>query len=153
MFELFKIIYFTPFYFPNGNPAKNKYFIPIAQFDDQFVFASLPTSKDSVPDSLLQHGCINVPEKLISCYVFFKDIPITECGFCFERNTFIYYTQILKLPLTILNETYTKIDVDYSIIGELNKKEKLDLIECLLLSPNVNQKIKRFLKTFKETNF
>ena len=145
MFELFNIVYVTPFYFPNGNPAKNKYFIPIAKIDDQFVFASLPTSKDFIPDNLLKHGCINVKEKGISSYVFLKDNVITTSGFSFPRNTFVYYYQILKLPLKIINETYSLEGVDYEVVGELTKGERTEFIKCLLASPNVNRKIKRLV--------
>lgn len=152
MFDLFSIIYFTPFYFPNGNPAQNKFFIPIAKLDNQFVFASLPTSKDFVPDDLLKHGCVNVPEKLVSCYIFIQGVSITNCGFSFDKNTFIYHNQILKLSTTILDETYTKIDVDFKIIGMLNDVEKLNLINCLLKSHSVNQKIKRHLADYKKQN-
>ncbi len=150
MFNLFEIIYFTPFYFPNGNPAKNKFFIPIAKLDNQFVFASLPTSKDFVPDELVKHGCVNEYEKQISCYIFIKDKLITNNGFSFNKNTFIYYYQILKLSTNILEETYTKVDVDYEVIGSLNDIEKRTLIDCMLKSRNVTNKIKRFLTEYKE---
>ncbi|PKP12277.1 MAG: hypothetical protein CVU08_11380 [Bacteroidetes bacterium HGW-Bacteroidetes-3] len=112
----------------------------------------MPTSKDCVPDDLLKHGCVNVPEKLVSCYIFMQNIPVTISGFCFERNTFIYYYQILKLSTNILRETYNKIDVDYEIIGMLTDDERLNLINCLLESHTVTQKIKRFLIDYKKQN-
>ncbi len=43
------ILYFKPFYFKNGNAAKNKYFVVLSSQNDNTVLATLPTSKDHVP--------------------------------------------------------------------------------------------------------
>lgn len=46
MFDLFQLLYFTPFYFPNGkSAARNKYYIPICDFNGELIYAYLPTSK------------------------------------------------------------------------------------------------------------
>lgn len=42
MFTPGNILYFTPFYFKNGAPSKNKYFIVLKDVDGQLVLASLP---------------------------------------------------------------------------------------------------------------
>ena len=63
MLEARNIIYFTPFYFPNGNPAKNKYFVVLKRIEDKTIIVSLPTSKDHIPANIEQKdGCIEIPE-------------------------------------------------------------------------------------------
>lgn len=53
------ILYFTPFYFANGNQSKPKYFIVLASDGDNLVVVSLPTSQDRIPTFLdKKHGCI-----------------------------------------------------------------------------------------------
>lgn len=150
MFDLFHIIYFTPFYFPDGTSAKPKYFIPIHQDGENLIFAYLPTSQDYIPDSLLNHGCINIPAKQISCYCFKKDRPVTNCEFSFEKNTFIYAYQMGEFNQKLMNEIYSKKDVDYTVIGELCQNEKKAFIKCLLESSFVKRKIKRILSTHME---
>lgn len=47
------IIYFSPFYFKNGNTSKNKYFLVLKYIENDIVIASLPTRKDSVPYKII----------------------------------------------------------------------------------------------------
>lgn len=149
MLDLFHIIYFTPFYFKNGDPPLPKFFIPIGKDGEDLIFAYLPTSKDFVPDSILNHGCANHHERNISCYIFFKKKVVTKCGFSFNKNTFIYFTNILRLSSIKLKDIYPNLNVDYEITGELTTDEKRDLINCLLNSRNIKQKLKRQLKSYK----
>lgn len=62
------IIYFTPFYFPNGKSTpKNKYFIVPHHDDDHWFLASLPTSVDRVPEGIAQrHGCVHLPKAMFA---------------------------------------------------------------------------------------
>lgn len=147
MFDLFTIIYFTPFYFPNGKSSpKNKYFIPI--HDDKngsVIFAYLPTSKDFVPDKHLKHGCIEVVKSNISCYLFEKNKIITDNGFSFPLNTFIYSYQLNELSKEKMMDVYKNENVDYEVIGKLSENERKDLVKCLFNSPFVKRKIKKFL--------
>ena len=67
MFSERTIIYFTPFFFKNGNPSKNKYFVVLKNIDDKSIIASLPTSKDYVPEELeIEHGCIECESKNVN---------------------------------------------------------------------------------------
>jgi hypothetical protein len=43
------ILYFTPFYFPDGGKEKNKYFIVLAIHEESTLIATLPTCKDHIP--------------------------------------------------------------------------------------------------------
>ncbi len=67
------ILYFTPFYFNNGNTAKPKFFIVLKEADkNNFLLAALPTSKDSVPTKdEKEEGCIELPDINFNCFVFF----------------------------------------------------------------------------------
>ncbi|MFS4454475.1 hypothetical protein [Maribacter sp. 2304DJ31-5] len=147
MFDLFSIIYFTPFYFPNGKSSpKNKYFIPIHEDSNgKIIFAYLPTSQDYVPDKYLNHGCIEVKTENISCYLFAKDRIITDRGFSFPFNTFVYAYQMNEFSKEIMESVYENENVDYEVIGRLTKKERDSFIKCLINSPSVKRKIKKIL--------
>ncbi len=151
MFDLFSIIYFTPFYFPNGKSSpKNKYFIPIHEDKNgSVIFAYLPTSQDFVPEKYLKHGCIEVVESNISCYLFLKNTIITDCGFFFPFNTFVYAYQMNEFSKEIMMEVYKNENVDFKVVGKLSNKERYNLIECLIQSPFVKRKIKKFLGQIK----
>ena len=55
------LLYFDPFVFKNGAPAKAKYFIALAHIDEGVVLTSLPTSKDYIPaDISVIRGIVNI---------------------------------------------------------------------------------------------
>ena len=84
MFEEGQILYFTPFYFKNGNAAKNKYFVVVKNIDETSLIASLPTRKDSIPESeVVESGCVEIPEINFNCFVISAKVPVTE------RNNFV----------------------------------------------------------------
>ena len=69
MFQEGSIIYFTPFYFKNGNTAKPKYFVVLKNQDDQNLLASLPTRKDNIPvRNEIQNGCLELPDINLNCF-------------------------------------------------------------------------------------
>lgn len=58
MFEEGNILYFDPFYFKNGNPAKRKYFLVLKVNETKTIIAVLPTRTASIPRSeLIERGC------------------------------------------------------------------------------------------------
>ena len=147
MFEPFNIVYFTPFYFPNGKSApKNKYYIPILSHGSNAVYAYLPTSKDSIPDQYFKHGCINIHDKNISCYLFGKDKVITTNNFSFPLNTFVYLYQMNTFDKSVMSNIYTKENVDYEIIGKLRQQEIDNIVSCIVSSKFVSRKVKRLLQ-------
>lgn len=78
------ILYFTPFYFKNGAPSKNKYFIVLKDVDGQLILASLPSSRIKLPHRIPEdHGCIEVPEGCINCYLFDRNRVIGQNGLLF----------------------------------------------------------------------
>lgn len=53
------LLYFSPFWFPDGGQPKPKYFVVLYNEDKDMLLASLPTSKDHIPSDIeMQAGCI-----------------------------------------------------------------------------------------------
>lgn len=53
MLEERNLIYFSPFYFPDGKSApKEKYFIVLKNQEGNNILASLPTRKDSITKNI-----------------------------------------------------------------------------------------------------
>lgn len=148
MFSSGSILYFTPFYFPNGNQPKNKYFIVLANCGDDLIIASLPTSHDHIPAKLeKKHGCINNDEMRVNCYFFESKRIISECGtFYFPIDTYVYGEQAKMLSLQKLNDTYPQEGKDYLKLANLHKDELKALKQCLYSSGSTINKIKRHLK-------
>ena len=84
MFKEGTILYFTPFYFKNGNTAKNKYFVVLKQVSNVAILASLPTRRDSIPTfAEVERGCVEIPDINVNCFIISPEEPITNCGKCF----------------------------------------------------------------------
>lgn len=147
-FPVGTIIYFTPFYFPNGKSApKNKYFIVLHNDGDQWVVATLPSSVDRVPEGAAQdHGCLNLPQAMFYAYIFEPGRPVTNEGWGFPLATYIYTAWVEAFDKRIFREVYTVENVDYRIIGRLTKTEYTALIQCALTSGDLKGRYKNVLK-------
>ena len=140
------LIYFTPFYFFDGG-SKNKYFLVLANDSKNIIVASLPTSKDHIPDSTTKkHGCISDDDNRISCYFFEKNRIISECGtFGFPVNTYIYGEQIAFFNIELLQDHYKIKGKDYDVKCKLSSNELESIKECLKNSRVVARKFKKHL--------
>lgn len=146
MFEEGYIIYFDPFYFKNGNPAKPKYFVVLKLFGQNSILAALPTRKDSIPaDQTITQGCIELPEINLNCYVISNKVIITECGKQFDFTTHIYGYQLDDYSTLSLQDMYPNEGSDYMIWGKIRPEIFIDLIDCLKNSKTVKMKYKRLL--------
>lgn len=88
------LLYCDPFVFKNGATPKPKYFIVLANTDSGVMLASLPTSKDHVPqDAEVVRGAVSIPERGVNAYVFEAGDQVTDC-FAFPRRTFVYGEQV-----------------------------------------------------------
>lgn len=146
MYSPGKLIYFDPFYFKNGDPSKPKYFLVLKVIDNLVVLASLPSSQIHLPATQqIIHGCLEIPEACINCYIFKANIPITKCGWSFQLDTFLYGPWIDDFSLEILQKNYQIEGVDYEIIGELTDAELSNILLCFSNSTNVKRKYKRLL--------
>jgi len=146
MFTPGTLIYFTPFYFSDGS-FKNKYFLVLSSNDNDIIIASLPTSRNHIPDSMIKkHGCITNDEMKISCYFFQKNKIISECGtFGFPENTYIYGEQLRFFSLKLLQVSYKNTGKDYTVKCKLSSAEFESVRECLKKSGVVARKFKKHL--------
>ena len=141
------IIYFTPFYFSNSSLPKPKYFIVLKGKDgDGNVLASLATKRDCVPGTICKlHGCIDDPEINFNCYCFQKDRIITETGWGFPKETYIYGYRLALFSITDLDSKYKINNVDFQKKGKLFVDEYNAVISCLRDSPAVKRKLRRLM--------
>lgn len=146
MFEEGTIIYFDPFYFKNGNPAKPKYFVVLKNHADQNILASLPTRTNSIPEKEeIENGCIELPSINLNCFVISDAIVVTDCGKTFDFKTHIYGHQIDVYEIESLKEIYPIEDTDYKIWGKMKEEIFLLLIKCLKNSKSVKRKYQKIL--------
>lgn len=144
MFEERNLLYFNEYYFENGNPAKPKYFLVLKSDENGIMIISLPSSKDFIPANVLKkHGCINIPEKQIGCYFFENNIKITECGFGFPLDTYLYSENIAQKTIQIINYIYKPRD--YVLKGKLTIQEHKNILNCIKNSPNIKSKFRKLL--------
>ncbi len=140
------VIYFAPFYFKNGEPAKNKYFIILRNIDDKIIIATLPTSSNKAPSLIeIVHGCIDNQERCFNCYIFQEKKPVCTNEFYFELNTYVYGNDVENYEAANLNKNHAIEGVDYEIMGKLKDNEYNDLYKCIKTSKSVKQRIKKLL--------
>ncbi len=146
MFEEGTIIYFDPFYFKNGNPAKPKYFIVLKNQADKNILASLPTRTDSIPQKEeIANGCIELPSINLNCFIISDDIEVTDCGKMFDFKTHIYGHQLDVYDVESLKEIYPIENTDYEIWGKMKYDIFQLLIACLKNSKSVKRKFRKIL--------
>ena len=146
MYTAGKLIYFNPFYFKDGTDSKPKYFLVLKVVNNDVVIASLPSSKIHLPQAQpLVHGCLEIPDACINCYIFEANRPITKCGWSFDMNTLLYGNWLDDYNLSILQSNYTIEGVDYEIIGSLTDAELQNVLNCFINSSTVKRKYKRLL--------
>lgn len=146
MFTQGQIIYFTPFYFKNGNTSKNKYFIVLKNIENDVIIASLPTRLNNAPSLIdVTHGCINHDDRCFNCYAFEANRVITDSGFSFPIATYLYGNEVESYEMEILSSVYQIENIDYEVLGTLIKEEFADLYNCLKNSSSIKRGIKKLL--------
>ena len=146
MFEPGNLLYFNPFIFPDGGEPKPKFFVVLGEIDETILLASLPTSQDHIPSDVeVKLGCLEIPERMVNAYTFMANEEVTDTGFFFEKNTFIYGQNI---------KTYNSVaflvqTTSGKMVIEPKGKVKDDLFtalkECLKNSDAVRKKFKQYL--------
>lgn len=140
------IIYFSPFYFPEGGRQKNKYFIVLHTDGEDTLIASLPTGIDHIPRTIeKKHGCIDHPEINFNCYYFEAGKPITTEGWGFPIDAYVYGPQVKTYEKRSFTEVYDVEGIDFEIMGQLTKSEFNALLGCIRNSVSVARKIRRLL--------
>ena len=126
------LIYFDPFYFKDGARSKPKYFLVLKILENRAILASLPSSVDHLPRNIeINHGCIEIPEGNINCYVFKSKTIITKNNWWFNFDTFLYGEWIDDFSIDLLEDIYPVEEIDYQIIGELTDHELKSVIDLL----------------------
>jgi len=136
------IVYVLRYDFDNGQPIKPRYLIVIDNDGETSLVLSVITSKDSVPDNLMKHGCVNEPDRMIHCHVFLKENVIGEDGFYFPLNSFIYInsSSVFSANSQSLKDKYQdNIEVKDSMTND----EFSDLIYCIYKSKYLPRGIKK----------
>ena len=126
MFKEGRLLYFTPFFFRNGNPAKPKYFLVIKNLEDGLLLASLPTSQDHIPQGIdIKHGVCEIPTSCVSAYVFVAGEDVATAPdssrFSFPKNTFIYGEQIEEYNESLFKQQIENGMTQVVIKGDLDQ--------------------------------
>ncbi len=113
MFEEGFIIYFTPFYFKNGNTPKNKYCIILKHTKDESIYL-LTTRSNKIPKHLMNDDyCISDDEINFSCFAFPINLEVTDCGKRFDFKTYCYTDSIDSFAINVMSEKYPTEDKDF----------------------------------------
>ena len=146
MFSEGEILYFDPFYFKNGNTSKAKFFVILKTYSGNCYLASLPTSKDFIPEKFsIEDGCVELPEIDINCFVISSKTVITTCNKYFPLPTFIYGYQIDDYSEEYLKEIYPVEGADFERWGMMKPDIFEAMIDCFKTSKNVKRKYKTIL--------
>ena len=146
MFEPGNLLYFDPFIFPDGGEPKPKFFVVLGEVDDTILLASLPTSKDHVPSDVeVKSGCLEIAERMVNAYIFMANEEITDDGFFFEKNTFIYGQNIKTYNTSAFLQQQTSGQIEITEKGKLKDEAFNALRECLKNSDAVRKRYKKYL--------
>ena len=141
------VLRFEPFHFTDGGMPKPKYFIVLKVVEDRLVIASLPTSRDAVPNHIDKaHGCIDLPEINFNCYYFCPNKAICENGFSFPLETYVYGFRIAEYEAGILLQQEKLEDTIITQCGILKDIEYKAIIRCLAHSSSVKRKYRKILE-------
>ena len=146
MFEPGNLLYFNPFIFPDGGDPKPKFFIVLGEIDETVLLASLPTSKDHIPSDIeVKSGCLEIPDRMVNAYIFLANEVVTDNGFFFEKNTFIYGQNIKTYnSVAFLGQTASsKVVIEKK--GKLKDEVFTALKDCLKNSDSVRKRFKQYL--------
>lgn len=146
MFEPGNLLFFNPFIFPDGGDPKPKFFIVLGEIDETILLASLPTSKDHIPSDIeIKSGCLEIPERMVNAYIFKANEVLTDTGFFFEKNTFIYGQNIKTYNSVVFLGQAASGKVVIEEKGKLRDDIFTALKDCLKNSDSVRKKFKQYL--------
>lgn len=146
MFEPGNLLYFNPFIFPDGGEPKPKFFVVLGEMDETVLLASLPTSKDHIPSDVeVKSGCLEIPERMVNAFIFMENEVVTDNGFFFDKNTFVYGQNIKTYNTIAFAEQKIAGETDVSLKGKLKEDIFAALKECLKNSDAVRKRYKKIL--------
>lgn len=139
------ILYFKNFRFEEAATAtrpaeKNKYYVVLRRMGLATVVASLPTSKDQVPNAVDQvHGCIDYPTGGWTAYMFEALRPITTNDWYFPLRTYMYGYGVREYDLHVLAANHPNVGEDFVFKGRLTEHEFDALVACLKRSIDIKR--------------
>lgn len=146
MFEPGNLLYFNPFIFPDGGDPKPKFFVVLGEVDETVLLASLPTSKDHIPSDVeVKSGCLEIPERMVNAYTFLANEVVTDNGFFFEKNTFIYGQNIKTYNTIAFSEQEKAGETEIEFKGKMKADLFTALKDCLRNSDAVRKRFKQYL--------
>jgi len=146
MFTEGEIIYFDPFYFKNGNTAKEKYCLILKTVGSKSIVASLPTRTDSIPVAHENEtGCVELPEANLNCFVIAAGNPVTKDGDSFPFKTLLYGHEVEAYDLELMQEVYVIEGTDYVRWGQMLPKMFSEILDCFKNSKSVKRGVKKLL--------
>ncbi len=151
MFRTGNILYFEPFVFSDGSKPKNKYFIVLKTTEKNIILASLPTSKDAVPNHIIKVlGCIELSSINFNCFYFLSCVEVatnesTNNRFSFPQCTYVYGYRINEFNTDTFSQQLINNNTNISIKGKLDDNVYNNLIACLKTSYSVKKRYKKLL--------
>lgn len=110
------------------------------------LIGTLPTRNNKIPSFVtIDHGCINIEERMYNCYMFQEKRPICTNGECFELPTFIYGGEIEYYVKSKLIVDFPVAGKNFTEVGKLTEQEFTDILDCFINSGSVKRGIKRQL--------
>ena len=146
MFTEGEIIYFDPFYFKNGNTAKEKYCLILKVVGTQSIVASLPTRKDGIPVAHEEKtGCVELPDINLNCFVIPAERVVTSNGKSFPFKTHLYGHELDTYDQNLMKELYVIEGTDYVRWGQMLPELFSEILTCFKNSGSVKRGIKKLL--------
>lgn len=146
MFEPGNLLYFNPFIFPDGGDPKPKFFVVLGEVDETVLLASLPTSKDHIPSDVeIKSGCLEIAERMVNAFIFQANEVVTDNGFFFDRNTFVYGQSIKTFNRVAFAEQKFAGETEIVLKGKLKNDLFTSLKACLRNSDAVRKRFKKYL--------
>lgn len=146
MFTPGTLLFFNPFTFTDGS-AKPKFFLVLANSDNETILASLPSSQNHLPASMhQQYGCIESAESSISAFVMKAGEPVATNGWAFDKDSFLYGFWLDSFAQAGLQQQLQQTQVNHSVIGVLKPQLFKAILTCFAQSAIVKRKFKRVLQ-------
>ena len=142
------ILHFERFQFEGAATAtrpaeKNKFFIVLRELAGHLVLASLPTSKDQIPEAAEQrHGCVDFPSGDFTAYVFEARVPVATNGWGFSLRTYMYGYQVREYSYSALEKNHGSYGREVSVKGRLHANEFSAMVQCLLRSIDLKRRFR-----------
>ena len=128
--------------------TKDKFLIILAEINSSTkIVASFTTSKAYINPQDIKPGCIKTASK--HCYHFPKNRVISENGFYFIKDTYVFlFDNVKEFDIQLLQTKYPHNQID--VMCQLSDTEYCDLLYCAYQGKFVPRKIKRVIEPIIE---